>query len=188
MVIWLRHVIRGPACPHLPTPMPHPRLPEGGRTSMTLGRLDCRTTTGQLQDNYRAPTPTDRAPANMQHDYTECRFCSILCRKRTLIENKNVEFLFCNFGNACTCCVGVVCCEGNRINHRTSTACTGQLQDNYRTLSYSQACPQKTPQDTVLPPSDACARLPNCIFVGCAAGRRALAGKQLIHVHLFCIE
>ena len=32
---------------------------------------------------------------------------------------------------------------------------TGQLQDNYRTLSYtglSQACPQDTPQDTVLPP------------------------------------
>ena len=84
------------------------------------------------------PTLADRAPTNMQHDYTECRFCSILCRKRTLIENKNVEFLFCNFGNACTRCVGVVWCEGNRVNHRTTMrttdyrTSTGQVQDNYR--------------------------------------------------------
>ena len=28
-----------------------------------------------------------------------------------------------------------------------------------------------------------CARLPTCIFAGCTAGRRALAGKQLIHAH-----
>ena len=112
----------------------------------------CRTSTGQLQDNYRTPTLADRAPANMQHDHTECRFCLILCRKMTLIEDKNVEFLFCNFGIACTCCVGVVWCGWSRVNHRTSTGqvhwqektsisagqlyktTTGQVvQGNYRT-------------------------------------------------------
>ena len=57
----------------------------------------------------------------MQHDYTECRFCSILCRKQAIIESKHDEFLFCNFGIACTCGVGV----------RATGLTTGQVQDNY---------------------------------------------------------
>ena len=79
-----------------------------------------RTTTGQLHDICRTPTGHNRVSV----------FLNFMSKRIAHVESKNVEFLFCNFGIACTCCVGVVWCEGNRVNHRTST---GQVQDKYRT-------------------------------------------------------